>query len=285
MKKGILFVILLLMTGAMGHPVWSRPAKGASSTMQINRFRGETITHLKVSNVITVELSQGENTGIDFQFDSRLEPYLVCELKNGKLTIGFNNLPKELQSSSKWSTKATATITVSRLDGLDVSGVCTVNGRTAFTSTNTHFNFAGVSNLKNMKLKTQTAKLDISGVCGLQNLEISAEENLTVNVSGTSKVDMTAHTDRFRSTVSGVAKLTVSGKADYSNTTVSGSSNCNMVNFEVDNVTISVSGASAARCWAIERLVTTASGVGSISYKGDPEVKFEGKASSVSRIK
>jgi len=66
----------------------------------------------------------------------------------------------------------------------------------------------------------------------------------------------------------------IAGSATDLQISLSGAGNINAQDFQVQNITINHSGVGNARIWAVSSLNGTLSGVGNISYKGNPTVNI-----------
>lgn len=74
------------------------------------------LTALSASHGFQVKLQQGKQAKVTVKIDKRLESYLICDVKRGKLTLGFKNLPEDLLNQNTWSCKPTADVTVNDLN-------------------------------------------------------------------------------------------------------------------------------------------------------------------------
>lgn len=77
--------------------------------------------------------------------------------------------------------------------------------------------------------------------------------------------------DSFEANLSGAGTLDLSGEAKRFDADLSGAGTINAKDLIARNVSISVSGAASAEVFAKETLDASVSGVGSISYYGNPE--------------
>ena len=84
--------------------------------------------------------------------------------------------------------------------------------------------------------------------------------------------------------VKGVGNVKLSdGNAPDLKISLSGVGNIDALNYQVENVVITQSGVGNSKIWATNSLSGTLSGVGHISYKGDPTVDV--KVSGVGKVK
>ena len=83
--------------------------------------------------------------------------------------------------------------------------------------------------------------------------------------------------------LTGVGSVTVSdGNTSNLQISLSGVGDIDTQNYQVQNITIQNSGVGSAKVWATDSLSGTLSGVGDISYKGNPEVSI--KVSGVGKV-
>jgi len=80
--------------------------------------------------------------------------------------------------------------------------------------------------------------------------------------------------DKFDCDLSGAGSVELNGKAEKTKIEISGAASLRAKNLKTRNLIVSLSGASSADVYASEYLDASVSGVGSITYYGDPkEVK------------
>ncbi len=105
-------------------------------------------------------------------------------------------------------------------------------------------------------------------------LVVTVKELKGLDVHGASDVFIADFRgDSFEFDVSGAAELEMSGQVDDLKISVSGAGEINTRELKAKNVEISVSGAGEADVYASESFHGKVSGVGDITYWGDPEEK------------
>ena len=103
-------------------------------------------------------------------------------------------------------------------------------------------------------------------------VEIVVRELKEVDIHGAAEVEITRFKgDSFEFNVSGAAELEMDGEVDRLEIQVSGAGDIDTRDLLAKSVEISVSGAGEAKVYASESFNGKVSGVGSISYWGDPE--------------
>ena len=245
----LLFMFCFAITGAI-----------AQENITISRFQGEKITGIEIHWAFKVTAEQGESTGASVNIPARLERQLEFTLKNGILTIGFNG---KIKGNNK--DKFTATVTLSTLEKVEVSGASALNLKGEITTDHLVAEVIGASSM------TSTVPIHVT-----QKAEIA--------LTGASKMtgELTASAVTFE--VSGASKLTLSGKSTTANVEAVGASSTNLTNFLVDKATIEATGTSHINIHVLKELSAEATGVSSITYSGDPEI-IKLDATGVSKIK
>ena len=112
-------------------------------------------------------------------------------------------------------------------------------------------------------------------------LYIASKDNKNFRMT---KLIVDVHLPELQSiNLTGVGSVTVSnGNASNLQISLSGVGNIDAQNYQVQNITIQNSGVGSAKVWATDSLSGTLSGIGDISYKGNPEVSI--KVSGVGKV-
>lgn len=97
----------------------------ATETIQISRLRG-----IDAYSGFDVTLTQGPASKAVISIDGRLRPYLHATVDDGVLSLGFDNLPHDLQRLKGRK----AEVTVGTLEKLDVHSGAKVTGSGSFTA-------------------------------------------------------------------------------------------------------------------------------------------------------
>jgi len=117
---------------------------------------------------------------------------------------------------------------------------------------------------------TDLKKLSIGGACSLNSETTIYSDTFEFNISGAGSGKLDIETEKLTTDVSGAASL-------------SGASNLKAENLHTKNTVIRLSGAGAAKVFASEVIDANLSGVGSIKYGGNPEIK-KTNVSGIGRI-
>ena len=112
-------------------------------------------------------------------------------------------------------------------------------------------------------------------------LYITSKDNKNLRPT---KLNVDVHLPELKSiNLSGVGSVKLSnGNALNLQISLSGVGSIDAENYQVQNITIQNSGVGSAKIWATESLKGTLSGVGNVSYKGNPEVNI--KVSGVGKV-
>lgn len=105
-------------------------------------------------------------------------------------------------------------------------------------------------------------------ICNLHGFNFSHE--ISLNLSGASKLDGDLDTGDVHLIVSGASNLHIKGAANDILADISGASNVNLSDFEVNNANISLSSASKATITLDGFLDASLSGASKLTYKGSP---------------
>ncbi len=130
---------------------------------------------------------------------------------------------------------------------------------------------------------TDLKKLSIGGACSLNSETTIYSDTFEFNISGAGSGKLDIETEKLTTDVSGAASITLTGIAASHNVSLSGASNLKAENLHTKNTVIRLSGAGAAKVFASEVIDANLSGVGSIKYGGNPEIK-KTNVSGIGRI-
>lgn len=230
--------------------VENREVKGKRTT--ITRFKGEQINKLDLSNSFNVYIKQGNQTGIVVEIDTEREEYLVCELENGKLKLGFNNMQQMNSGVNFRSSKAT--ITINSLDELSITG-----------STDLYFNSKITGN------NTQIRKTGSNDIYGL-DLNVNGDMSIHSTGSGDIKDLLLSGANKLYIRSSGSGDMYIRGKVNTLDVGITGSGDGHFDKLEAQSATVSGSGSTDITCWAVQSLSINKSGSGSVRYKGNPSI-------------
>lgn len=127
-------------------------------------------------------------------------------------------------------------------------------------------------------------KIDINGGVTLETKNTLNTNNLQLNVAGGATIEMNIHTSEFKADLSGGTMIQLSGDATNVDINLNGAGKVDADNLKTESTKIDISGAGTASVNASKMIDANISGVGSISYTGNPD-KVKSNISGVGSIK
>ena len=121
-------------------------------------------------------------------------------------------------------------------------------------------------------------RISIQGACKISSFEKLATESLSLEISGAADLDLEVEVSSLRTQVSGAGNIALEGIAEKHEIRLSGASNMDASRLLTGSTRISLSGAGSATVHASERLEASLSGIGRITYHGDPREKIIDKS-------
>jgi len=122
-----------------------------------------------------------------------------------------------------------------------------------------------------------------SGAVTIRSKGVLKSDNLDINLSGASVINLELDVDQLYLETSGACVITLEGKAKEQIVKISGATIYKAFDLESEIGDIRVRGASSAKVSVSERLDVRASGASDVSYKGRPQLNSD--ASGASSIK
>ena len=119
---------------------------------------------------------------------------------------------------------------------------------------------------------TELDQIEASGAISLENYGTLSGDELELSLSGAGEIDLKVDVDRLDVHSSGAGSVDLAGEADIAGLHVSGAGGVDAYNLTTSVCDVSVSGVGGAEVFVTEELKARVSGVGGISYKGDPAV-------------
>ncbi len=117
--------------------------------------------------------------------------------------------------------------------------------------------------------------IDISGAVSITGEDMMQFDELHLDGSGASEVDLKMEVAILDADFSGASEIELSGNAKTATFDLSGASEINAYDFIISNCELEVSGASDARIHVTENLEVEVSGAASIKYKGNPRLESD----------
>lgn len=119
----------------------------------------------------------------------------------------------------------------------------------------------------------QLDALDITGSCKIEAVGFKGKE-LHLNLSGASNVEFEGiQFDVIQSNLPGAGKLSLQGKTKEQSVNLTGAGSYVADDLESEKTRISLTGVGSARLWVTKEIDAAITGVGTIEYYGEPQVK------------
>ena len=119
----------------------------------------------------------------------------------------------------------------------------------------------------------EVANLVASGASRIEFASPIASNELSVEISGASRLTGNVETGQLRLSLSGASRAELDGTSDSCFVNASGASRVQLDELVSKTMTVDVSGASSAIVYANRTLAASASGASKVGYSGDPTIK------------
>ncbi len=128
--------------------------------------------------------------------------------------------------------------------------------------------------------------VDASGAVEVISDGTLSGERFSLELSGSTKVNLVINTGEMRTDASGSTEVTLKGQARSHEVDMSGSGEVEALDFVVGNYRINTSGASELRINVLNHLDVESSGASEVSYRGNPKdiANHSSGASSLKKI-
>ena len=113
-------------------------------------------------------------------------------------------------------------------------------------------------------------KIDISGACELKNEEVLKTDDFQLKMSGAGDVELRVDVESFELNLSGAGDIELKGVANTFDVQMSGAGNLDAYDLDSRHCIIDIGGVGSANVRAEEEINAKISGVGNVSYKGNP---------------
>lgn len=275
-------------------------------------IQGERLSGIRASHAFSITLHRSDEAsrnGVRLTIDERLEPYLKASVSGGILRLGFEELPQELQNTANWSCPATADVTLSRLDRIDLSGMASVRTSDTFEGSRPNIDLSGMSRVEALTLSVVgggKAEIDVSGMSrvdltlrnpmsgvevdasGMSHVRLTLDgkvDDTEIDISGKSRIDLSvSETAEMEIDASGMSAVSASGKADRLEAEVSGNSHLDLGDLTVAEADCEATGASSIVCRVTQGITASASGKSSIRVRADRTIRMKTQTSTMSKI-
>lgn len=123
---------------------------------------------------------------------------------------------------------------------------------------------------------------------GAGNITTESElvtDKFELEISGAGNVQMDLNVDDLQVDMSGAGNIELRGSAKTQNVQMSGAGNYNGFDLKSERAKVDMSGVGNVRVYATKELNASASGVGAVRYKGNPESIIKNSSSFLGSIK
>lgn len=238
MLKQLLFSLGAILAGSL--PVSAQTTDTAPKVIQTGHLRG-----IETRQGFAVSLRPGAISGATIVVDSRLQPYLRVEVREGILHLGFNDIPHDLQRKNL---TRKAEVTVSTLEKLKVHSGSTVTGSGNFTSPG-------------------ECDIDIHSGARIEGIDLAARE-IEIDVhSGADILRSRMTTQEIEIEVHSGAKAAIDGTTERLKAKVYSGASAELENLDAADAKVSASSGASLRCRVRRSLEASASSGGSIRYR------------------
>lgn len=165
------------------------PSARAQTSQAVRTIQSGHLYGVDASGGFDITLKQGPLSRATIRIDSRLEPYLTVEVRNGILHLGLHNVPQELQRQLMGSQALRqADITLNALRHLDIHSGTRLVGEGSFTTEECTIDVHSGASVESIDLAATTVKLLVhSGASAAlsgqtHTLEVSASSGASADV-------------------------------------------------------------------------------------------------------
>ncbi len=248
MKKQFFMLVLALMsiTSTSFAQFWNTKRVSASGNMVETTQVLPAFHAIDISHNFNVHLVKSDKEKITIRTDEAFLPYILIEVKQGRLNIDLANDICFMNKKRK-------------IQGVDII---------VYYKDLKSIDISGAVNLKSEDIwEGKRLAIDCSGASDIQ-LAIACED-FTADISGAGKVDLTLNTQDSNMEISGAGDVRIEGNANYAQWDLSGASEVHAFKYLSQHTKADVSGASHLDIYAAEKLFIDASGVSSVNYMGN----------------
>lgn len=301
MKKTALLILAFAATVSLAFA--GETALKKTYTTYTKNYDYTGFTALAVSNAFHVDFTFADTWSVDVTVPDFVKPYLKVTYIGNKVRIGLEKLPRDVQRKLEdLSNPLQAKVTAPKLLSLATSGAAkvTVSGQQILKDESFYVELSGASGITSLQASGNgTLNIDVSGA---SKLEMTADFNLTnVDLSGASKLELTGNSGKMNLDISGASNARINGDALVASVELSGSSKLNWdgktgslkidqsgaTKFEstgeTANAEVELSGASKCRISVTETLYYELSGASTLRVLSQG-AKMSGEQSRGSKI-
>ena len=250
--KTVKTILLTIMTSVL---VLSSTCSCTTSSRSNNRTAHKEINDVAfhkvdISSFFKVTFRKGDQYKVKVQVSERFDPYLVSEINNGKLTIGFDRMKRGFFSRED-ENLATVDITAPSFSEIELSGAVTMKLEGEWQLDEVSFDVSGAAKFQGNGIRAKELEIEQSGASSIRaNIAV---DKLDIEASGASKMELDALC-QFEG-----SQLTVD---------ISGASKVNVAELPFQKVKVDASGAAKAQVYPLNHLRADVSGAANVYYVG-----------------
>jgi hypothetical protein len=233
------FVLMAVLFGACGVNINLNVDKGSGNI--ITQTRDVTnFDKIALNGIGDLTITQGDREGLEIEAEDNVIPHILTQVKNGTLTISFDNKTIVPTKSIKFR------VSMRTIHGMETQGV---------------------SNIQSDQIKTDRLEIGISGTgnINLRNLEA---DQLDANVSGAGNFTAVGKVNGQKITMSGAGNFNgedMQSKTADINITGLG----RVVAWVTDTLNVTISGTGGVDYYGSPQVSQQISGLGKIQSKGN----------------
>ena len=264
----------------------------ASAQTAKKDFDLKGFTAVEFNNDFKATVKKSNDFSVSVELSEELVPYLDVRVSKGTLIVELRNVPAKLTILK--SNVVNATVTMPELKGVTLNGAAKLTVADSFDLGNENFTLstAGTSEVKQMEIHANNATLSLLGASrvhlngdfvtvsiqssGTSRLDLSADaDDLVVKSSGTAVSEIDGSFETLDLDLGGTSNVTLKGEAEDMTVVASSAGSVDALRMPVTTATVRLSGAGVCKTYVKKALEVQCTGASTCSYKADGEIKLD----------
>ena len=264
----------------------------ASAQTAKKDFDLKGFTAIEFNNDFKATVKKSNDFSVSVELSEELVPYLDVRVSKGTLIVELRNVPAKLTILK--SNVVNATVTMPELKGVTLNGAAKLTVADSFDLGNENFTLstAGTSEVKQMEIHANNATLSLLGASrvhlngdfvtvsiqssGTSRLDLSADaDDLVVKSSGTAVSEIDGSFETLDLDLGGTSNVTLKGEAEDMTVVASSAGSVDALRMPVTTATVRLSGAGVCKTYVKKALEVQCTGASTCSYKADGEIKLD----------
>ncbi len=264
----------------------------ASAQTAKKDFDLKGFTAVEFNNDFKATVKKSNDFSVSVELSEELVPYLDVRVSKGTLIVELRNVPAKLTILK--SNVVNATVTMPELKGVTLNGAAKLTVADSFDLGNENFTLstAGASEVKQMEIHANNATLSLLGASrvhlngdfvtvsiqssGTSRLDLSADaDDLVVKSSGTAVSEIDGSFETLDLDLGGTSNVTLKGEAEDMTVVASSAGSVDALRMPVTTATVRLSGAGVCKTYVKKALEVQCTGASTCSYKADGEIKLD----------